>query len=144
MLLTPAQIKPKSFRSRRHFYFFFLLFFSLRADAPHIFYVRSWTLCCFHTLIGTQAFRRALTASVHGQPRGDKDRQTAVNRPLQWRNQFWQSLEEGAGKRCSECCLSHGAVCSIMRSRRVLSSGVSLACGLGDLIPSRPSLVACH
>ena len=22
---------------------------------------------------------------------------------LQWRNQFWQSLEEGAGKRCSEC-----------------------------------------
>ena len=23
--------------------------------------------------------------------------------PLQWRNQFWQSLEEGAGKRCSAC-----------------------------------------
>ena len=23
--------------------------------------------------------------------------------PLQWRNQIWQSLEEGAGKRCSEC-----------------------------------------
>ena len=23
--------------------------------------------------------------------------------PLQWRNQFWQSLEEGAGKRCWEC-----------------------------------------
>ena len=23
--------------------------------------------------------------------------------PLQWRNQFWQSLEEVAGKRCSEC-----------------------------------------
>ena len=23
--------------------------------------------------------------------------------PLQWRNPFWQSLEEGAGKRCSEC-----------------------------------------
>ena len=22
--------------------------------------------------------------------------------PLQWRNQIWQSLEEGAGKRCSE------------------------------------------
>ena len=22
---------------------------------------------------------------------------------LQWRNQIWQSLEEGAGKRCSEC-----------------------------------------
>ena len=23
--------------------------------------------------------------------------------PLQWRNQLWQSFEEGAGKRCSEC-----------------------------------------
>ena len=23
--------------------------------------------------------------------------------PLQWRNQMWQSLEEGAGKRCSDC-----------------------------------------
>ena len=23
--------------------------------------------------------------------------------PHQWRNQFWQSLEEGAGKRSSEC-----------------------------------------
>ena len=25
--------------------------------------------------------------------------------PLQWRNQIWQSLEEGAGKRCRECGL---------------------------------------
>ena len=25
--------------------------------------------------------------------------------PLQWRNQIWQSLEEGAGKRWSECGL---------------------------------------
>ena len=24
--------------------------------------------------------------------------------PLKWRNQFWQSLEEGAGKRCSDWC----------------------------------------
>ena len=23
--------------------------------------------------------------------------------PVQWRYQIWQSLEEGAGKRCSEC-----------------------------------------
>ena len=23
--------------------------------------------------------------------------------PLQWRNEIWESLEEGAGKRCSEC-----------------------------------------
>ena len=33
-------------------------------------------------------------------------RWTAARRkrvPLQWRNHFWQSLEEGAGKRCLEC-----------------------------------------
>ena len=35
--------------------------------------------------------------NVGGQLQGDKDRV-----PLQWRNCFWQSLEEGAGKRCSE------------------------------------------
>ena len=34
---------------------------------------------------------------VGGQLRGDK------RVPLQWRNQIWQSLQEGAGKRCSEC-----------------------------------------
>ena len=33
---------------------------------------------------------------VGGQLRGGKDRV-----PLQWRNQFWHSLEEDAGKRCS-------------------------------------------
>ena len=27
--------------------------------------------------------------------------------PLQWRNQIWQSLDEGAGKRCSECDRGH-------------------------------------
>ena len=26
--------------------------------------------------------------------------------PLQWRNQLWRSLEEGAGERCSECDLA--------------------------------------
>ena len=35
---------------------------------------------------------------VDGQLRGDKEYAL-----LQWRNQFWQSLEEGTGKRCSEC-----------------------------------------
>ena len=33
------------------------------ADARNV-YVRAWTLCCLHSLIGTQTFRRALTASV--------------------------------------------------------------------------------
>jgi len=31
--------------------------------------------------------------------------------PLQWRNQIWQSLEEGAGKRCSECACHHHSLC---------------------------------
>ena len=30
--------------------------------------------------------------------------------PLQGRNQIWQSLEEGAGKRCSECALDRHPV----------------------------------
>ena len=29
-----------------------------------------------------------------------------IKSTLQWRNQIWQSLEEGAGKRCSECGVS--------------------------------------
>ena len=33
--------------------------------------------------------------------------------PLQWRKQFWQSLEEGAGKRCSECASSDVVTCSV-------------------------------
>ena len=36
--------------------------------------------------------------SVAGQLRGDLKKM-----PLQWRNSIWQSLEEGAGKWCSEC-----------------------------------------
>ena len=38
---------------------------------------------------------------VGGQLREDK------RVPPQWRNQIWQSLEEGAGKRCSECGSRH-------------------------------------
>ena len=58
MLLTPAQIKPKSFESRRNSFFFFL-----GADAPHV-YMRALALGCFHSLISTQIFWRALTVSV--------------------------------------------------------------------------------
>ena len=57
--------------------------------------MRAWALGCFHSLISTQTFRRALTASV--------DSCAEIRVPLQWRNQIWQSLEEDAGKRCSEC-----------------------------------------
>ena len=62
MLLTPAEIKSKSFESRRNSLFFFL-FFLRGVDASHV-YVRAWTLGCFHSQISTQIFRRALTASV--------------------------------------------------------------------------------
>ena len=61
MLLTPAQIKPKSFESRRNSSFFSS--FLPGVDALHV-YVRAWALSCFHSLISTRTFRRALTASV--------------------------------------------------------------------------------
>ena len=70
ILLTPAQIKPKSFESTRNslllffFFFFFSSFFFTRGGCPSHVYVRAWALGCFHSLISTQTFRRALTASV--------------------------------------------------------------------------------
>ena len=67
MLLTPAQIKPKSFESRRNTLFLFLP----EVDAPHV-YVRAWALGCFHSLISTRTFRRAPTASVASRAR-DKE-----------------------------------------------------------------------
>ena len=51
------------------------------------------TLGCFHSLISSQTFRRELTASV--------DCCAEIKSSLQWPNQFWQSLEESAGKRLS-------------------------------------------
>ena len=57
--LTPAQIKPQSFESRRNSFFFLP-----GVDASHV-YVRAWALGCFHShIISTQTFRGALTASV--------------------------------------------------------------------------------
>ena len=51
---------------------------------------------------------------VGGQLRGDRDRV-----PLQWRNQIWQSLEEGAGRRCSECALDYEAHRKVRRPEHV-------------------------
>ena len=54
MLLTPAQIKPKSFESKQNSLF-----------CPG--WMRLMFTCVlgrFHSLIGTQSFRRTLTASV--------------------------------------------------------------------------------
>ena len=40
-----------------------LLLFSPGVDASHV-YLRAWALGCFHSLISTKTFRRALTAPV--------------------------------------------------------------------------------
>ena len=82
-----AQLKPKLSESRWNF-------FLLKVVVPHV-DVCVWTLCCFHSLISSQAFQRALTASV--------DSCAEIKSAPQWRNQFWQRLEDGAGKWCSEC-----------------------------------------
>ena len=103
-LLTPAQIRPKLFASRRNFFslsfvlfsFLFFFFFFTRGGRASCLRV-----CLQDTLLlpqfSTQTFRRALAASV------DSSAEIKELKPLQWRNQFWQSLEEGAGKRCWEC-----------------------------------------
>ena len=65
-------------------------FFSLPwVDAPHD-YMGAWALGCFYSHIGTRNLSEGADR-VAGQL------------PLQWCHQIWQSLEEGAGKRCSEC-----------------------------------------
>ena len=43
-------------------FFFFFFFLLAWAGAPNV-YVRAWALCCLHSRISTQTFRRALTAS---------------------------------------------------------------------------------
>ena len=66
MLLTPAQIKSKSFESRRP------LFILHGVDASHV-YVRARALGCFQSLISTRTFRRVLHDHVAKQLRGDKE-----------------------------------------------------------------------
>ena len=105
--LTPAQIKPKSVRIETD------LFFLLWADA-HLVYARAWTLCCFHSLVTTQIFRRALTGSVDSCAE-------IKSAPSVAYVIFCKSLEEGAGKRWSECGseVTHDAVaCTPATQRR--------------------------
>ena len=73
MLLTPAQIKPKSFESRRNSLFFLLFFnfFLPGVDAPHV-YVGAWALFCFHGLITYPNLSEGADR-VGGQLRGDKE-----------------------------------------------------------------------
>ena len=56
MLLTPGQIKPKSFEQRRNSVYPGWMRF--------MFTLRAWALGCFHSLISIRTFRGALTASV--------------------------------------------------------------------------------
>ena len=93
-VVAPSQINPKSFESRWNVLFLFLA----QMDEPCV-YLRAWTLCCFHSL-NTQTFLRELIASAREQLHGDKDLV-----PFQWRNRFWQSLEEIAGKAMLGVCI---------------------------------------
>ena len=65
-------------------------------DASH-FYVRALVLGCSYSHISTQNFRKALTASVDSCPEIKKCPFSGVTKS--------GSLEERAGKRCSECVL---------------------------------------
>ena len=58
MLLSPAEIKPKSFESRGNRFVFLPV-----VDASLV-YGQAWTLCCFDSLIRFQTFGRVLTVSV--------------------------------------------------------------------------------
>ena len=88
MLLTTAQTKTKSFESRRNFFF-----------------TRGGCVSCLRGCLGARLLPQSYqypnlsedANRVGGQLCGDK------RVPLQWRNQIWQSFEEGAGKRWSEC-----------------------------------------
>ena len=95
MLLTPAQIKPKSLESGRNS-FFFIFFFLPGVDVLHV-YESVWALGCFYSHISTQTFRRTLTASVDSCAEiKSVCRFSGVTRS----GRVWK---EGAGKRCSEC-----------------------------------------
>ena len=68
MLLMPAQIKPKSFESRRNGTLLF--FFLPGVDASHV-YVRAWALGCFQSYQYPNLSEGA--GRVGGQLRGDKE-----------------------------------------------------------------------
>ena len=99
MLLTPAQIKPKSFESR------WTLFILPGVDASHV-YVRARVLGCFQSY----QYRNLSEGAdrVGGQLHEDKERPfSGVTKSGRvWRKvseREARSVEEGAGKRCSEC-----------------------------------------
>ena len=122
MLLTPAQIKPKSFESRRSLSFFFFssfFFFLLFLLLFNFFFYPEWmrlmfTKCVLGRLVASTVLsvQNLLKGAdrVGGQLRGDKECPfSGVTKP--------RSLEEGAGKRCSECGISHRSFGTPIRHR---------------------------
>ena len=92
-VLTPAQMKPKSFESRRNSFSSFLP----GVDAPRV-YVRAWALGCIHSLISTETFRTALT--------GDKEYPfSGVTKS----GRVWRKVPE-SGARSVCVCLTEGRV----------------------------------
>ena len=87
MLLTPAQIKPKSFELRRNFFF-----------------TQGGCVSCLHACLGARLLPQSYqypnlsegTDHVGGQLHGDKECPFSDITKS-------DSLEEGARKRCSEC-----------------------------------------
>ena len=106
----------------------FLLFFFTGADVPHV-YMRASTLRCFQSYYYTQTFRRALTASVDSCA---KILGEGVH--LQWRHQFWQSLEKGCWK--AKLYVHHSSNCKSMAWTMLGPvSSPELSAGLWPLLP---------
>ena len=74
MLLTPAQIKPKSFESRRDSFFFFFLLFLFSSFLPGLDAPRVWA--CLGARLLPQSYQYPNLSEgadrVGGQLRGDK------------------------------------------------------------------------
>ena len=92
MLLTPVQIKPKSFESTRNCFFVFVS-------------TRGGCVSCLRECLGARLLSHSdqYPNLSEGADRGGGHELRRDRVPLQWRNQIRQSLEEGAGKGCSEC-----------------------------------------
>ena len=116
-MLTPAQIKPKSFESSRNIFFFFSYPWRTRL-------IFTCVLGRFaaSSIISTQTFRRALTASLDSQkecglPEGVRSARRSAEcqkecgsqyRPKPWGDRVTQWLQLPAEKPIEECGLPEG------------------------------------
>ena len=117
----------RSFESRRNS-FFFLLFFT-RVDASHV-YVRALALGCFYSHISTGTFRGALTASVDGQLRGDKECPfSGVTKS----GRVWRKVPESDAGSVGTGRPTPTAKCSRRTARRPEPESRMPVCSLGSL-----------